>query len=133
MVGSDQVAVLDEQPGVEAVLGKPGSVANCIEQLLRCSGRTLCFVTGVAVARMQDSFLSEFIDTTRVAFRELDRVTIERYVAREAPLDCAGGFKSEGLGIALCESIESSDPSALIGLPLLRLAGVLRAAGFQLP
>jgi septum formation protein len=63
----------------------------------------------------------------------LDRTTIERYVERESPLDCAGGFKSEGLGITLCESIDSNDPTALIGLPLIRLAAVLRTAGFELP
>jgi septum formation protein len=73
------------------------------------------------------------MDTTRVIFRPLDLPTIERYVQIESPLDCAGGFKSEGLGIALCDSIESSDPSALIGLPLIRLAAVLRDVGFLLP
>jgi septum formation protein len=134
VIGSDQVAVLDEGARQDAVLGKPGSVASCIDQLLRCSGRTLSFVTAVTVVRQADSFLAEFIDTTRVAFRHhLDRAAIERYVARESPLDCAGGFKSEGLGISLCESIDNSDPTALIGLPLVRLAGVLRRLGFELP
>jgi len=133
VIGSDQVAVLAGREGGETILGKPGSAANCVGQLLQCSGRTLSFVTAVAVARRADSFLSEFIDTTRVAFRELDRAAIERYVAREAPLDCAGGFKSEGLGISLCESIGGEDPTALIGLPLVRLAAVLRRLGYQLP
>jgi septum formation protein len=73
------------------------------------------------------------VDTTRVTFRMLDEATIERYVAREAPIDCAGAFKSEGLGISLCESIDSEDPSALIGLPLIRLCAVLRRVGFQIP
>src|SRR6267154_1509190 len=103
VIGSDQVAVLDGRERGETVMGKPGSVARCIDQLLQCSGRTLAFVTAVAVVHRADSFLSEFIDTTRVAFRDLDRAAIERYVARETPLDCAGGFKSEGLGISLCE------------------------------
>jgi septum formation protein len=133
VIGSDQVAVLDEGERGETVLGKPGSAASCIDQLLRCSGRSLSFVTAVAVVRQADSFLSEFIDTTRVAFRDLDRAAIERYVAREAPLDCAGGFKSEGLGISLCESIDNTDPTALIGLPLVRLAAVLRTLGFEVP
>lgn len=133
VIGSDQVAVLDERERGETVMGKPGSVAGCIDQLLRCSGQTLSFVTAVAVVRRADSFLSEFIDTTRVAFRTLDRATIERYVAREAPLDCAGGFKSEGLGISLCESVANTDPSALIGLPLIRLAAVLRKLGLEVP
>jgi septum formation protein len=68
-----------------------------------------------------------------VVFRPLDRATIERYVARESPLDCAGGFKSEGLGITLCESIDTEDPTALVGLPLIRLSAALRSAGFELP
>jgi septum formation protein len=133
VIGSDQVAVLDEPERGETVMGKPGSVASCIDQLLRCSGRTLSFVTAVAVVRPADSFLCEFIDTTHVVFRDLDRPAIERYVAREAPLDCAGGFKSEGLGISLCESIDNTDPAALIGLPLIRLTAVLRRLGFELP
>jgi MAF protein len=133
VIGSDQVAVLEERERSETVMGKPGSIADCVDQLLRCSGRTLAFVTAVAVVRRADSFLSEFIDTTRVTFRVLDRTAVERYVAREASLDCAGGFKSEGLGISLCESIASSDPTALIGLPLVRLAAVLRRLGFELP
>jgi septum formation protein len=132
VIGSDQVAVLAGAQG-ERILGKPGSVANCIDQLLECSGRTLSFVTAVAVTRHRDPSLFEFIDTTRVTFRELDIAAIERYVARESPLDCAGGFKSEGLGITLCESIDSTDPTALIGLPLIRLGAVLRTAGFDLP
>ena len=90
-------------------------------------------MTAVAVLRHNSHSVHEFVDTTRVVFRALDEPTIERYVALESPLDCAGGFKSEGLGIALCESIDSADPSALIGLPLIQLGKVLRAAGFQLP
>ncbi len=133
VIGSDQVAVLLDAMQQNIILGKPGSVANCVDQLLKCSGRTLSFITAVAVVRHRDSSVSEFIDTTRVAFRTLDRASIERYVEREWPLDCAGGFKSEGLGITLCESIDSNDPTALIGLPLIRLAAVLRTAGFELP
>jgi 7-methyl-GTP pyrophosphatase len=87
----------------------------------------------VAVMRQEGNSLFEFIDITRVTFRVLDQSTIERYVAKEQPLDCAGGFKSEGLGIALCESIDSADPSALIGLPLIRLSAALRQAGFAIP
>jgi septum formation protein len=130
VIGSDQVAVLLENSQTERILGKPGSVANCIDQLLACSARTLSFITAVAVMRQRDASLFEFIDHTRVTFRPLDQATIERYVALESPLDCAGGFKSEGLGITLCESIHSSDPSALIGLPLIRLCAVLRSVGF---
>jgi septum formation protein len=133
VIGSDQLALLGERERDETVMGKPGSVASCIDQLLRCSGQTLSFVTAVAVVRRADSFLSEFIDMIRVAFRNLDRATVERYVAREAPLDCAGGFKSEGLGISLCESIDNTDPTALVGLPLIQLAAVLRKLGFEVP
>jgi septum formation protein len=133
VIGSDQVAVLPDETRNDSILGKPGSIANCTEQLLKCSGRTLSFITAVAVARHQDSSLFEFSDTTRVSFRQLDAATVERYVARESPLDCAGGFKSESLGIALCESIDSADPTALIGLPLIRLSAVLRTVGFALP
>ncbi len=119
---------------MQMILGKPGTAARCIEQLRDCSGQTLAFLTAVAVVRARaTSAAFEFVDTTRVTFRVLDRETIERYVARESPLDCAGGFKSEGLGISLCESIESVDPTALIGLPLIRLCGVLREVGFELP
>jgi septum formation protein len=132
VIGSDQVAALTGQEG-ELILGKPGTEARCIEQLRSCSGSTVSFMTAVAVVRHNGHAVHEFIDTTRVTFRRLDEQTIARYVAVEAPIDCAGGFKSEGLGIALCESIDSGDPSALIGLPLIRLSAVLREVGFELP
>ncbi len=133
VVGSDQVARLEDGAAGETVFGKPGSVAACIDQLRRCSGRSLSFVTAVAVQNTRDGWLDEFVDTTRVTFRDLDAPTIARYVERESPLDCAGGFKSEGLGITLCRSIENHDPAALIGLPLIRLCESLRRAGFALP
>ncbi len=132
VIGSDQVALLDDGSGVR-ILGKPGTVSRCIEQLTASSGRVVSFLTAVAVVRRRDAASIEFLDTTRVKFRALERTMIERYVERESPLDCAGGFKSEGLGIALCESIDSADPTALIGLPLIRLAAALRAAGFEIP
>jgi septum formation protein len=132
VIGSDQVAVRTGSQG-ELLLGKPGTEARCIEQLQACSGTTVSFMTAVAVARHNERAVHEFVDTTQVVFRRLDEQTIARYVALEMPLDCAGGFKSEGLGISLCESIDSADPSALIGLPLIRLSAVLRSVGFQLP
>jgi len=132
VVGSDQVAVRAGSSG-ELMLGKPGTEAVCIEQLRGCSGQSLSFLTAVAVVRHDGHSAHEFVDTTQVTFRDLDDGTIARYVAREAPLDCAGGFKSEGLGITLCESIHSVDPSALIGLPLIQLSKVLRGVGFELP
>jgi septum formation protein len=133
VVGSDQVAVRIDAAQGELILGKPGTEATCVEQLRGCSGQTLSFLTAVAVVQHNGRFVEEFVDTTQVIFRTLDHATIARYVTLEAPLDCAGGFKSEGLGITLCESIDSVDPSALIGLPLIRLSSVLRSVGFKLP
>jgi septum formation protein len=132
VIGSDQTAVLADGGGALRMQGKPGSAEQCIRQLQESSGRTLTFLTAVAVLR-EGAGGHEFLDTTRVHFRTLDRATIERYVEAESPLDCAGGFKSEGLGISLCERIESDDPSALVGLPLIRLAAILREVGLQLP
>jgi 7-methyl-GTP pyrophosphatase len=132
VIGSDQVAARVNS-SEELILGKPGTEARCIEQLQACSGSTVSFMTAVAVVRHNEHAVHEFMDTTQVVFRKLDADAIARYVALEMPLDCAGGFKSEGLGISLCESIDSSDPSALIGLPLIRLSSVLRGVGFELP
>jgi septum formation protein len=133
IIGSDQVAVRTDGSGSELILGKPGTETRCIEQLRGCSGQTLTFHTAVAVVQHGGHAAHEFVDTTRVTFRLLDDAAIARYVALDAPLDCAGGFKSEALGIALCDSIESTDPTALIGLPLIRLSAVLRGVGFELP
>jgi septum formation protein len=135
VVGSDQVAVLSDSHGSspETILGKPGTAARCMEQLKECSGRTVSFLTAVAVVRHAEHSAHEIIDTTRVIFRTLDQASIARYVAEEMPTDCAGGFKCEGLGISLCASIDSTDPTALIGLPLIRLADILRSVGFELP
>jgi septum formation protein len=133
VIGSDQAAVLESSDGEEMVLGKPGTAERCAETLRSCSGATVTYCTAVALVRAGDASAYEFVDTTRVKFRELDEATIARYIARESPFDCAGGFKSEGLGISLCEAIESEDPSALIGLPLIRLCSVLRRVGYQIP
>ncbi len=133
VIGSDQVAVLQDDHETPQVLGKPGTASACAAQLRRSAGRSVTFLTAVAVLRHADSAAFEFLDTTRVQFRALDAATIERYVAVESPLDCAGGFKCEGLGISLLESIHGSDPTALIGLPLIRLAALLRDVGFAVP
>lgn len=127
VVGSDQVAALGGR-----ILDKPGSAANCREQLALLSGGTARFHTGCAVLSATGQRFVH-LDTTTVRFRLLSPIEIERYVQREKPLDCAGGFKAEGLGITLFESIESKDPTALIGLPLIWLAEVLRKVGFELP
>jgi septum formation protein len=130
VVGSDQVAVLRDSSEQEVILGKPATRERSIHQLEMCSGRAISFLTAVALVRRRDATLREFVDTTRVAFRVLERADIEGYVEQESALDCAGGFKCEGLGITLCDSIDSSDPTALIGLPLIRLSAALRAVGF---
>jgi septum formation protein len=126
VIGSDQVAAFDDR-----VLGKPGTVENARAQLAACGGRSVEFFTALALvdARGSEARVFEALDVTRVAFRALTAHEIERYVERENPLDCAGSFKSEGLGIALFERIENDDPSALVGLPLIALARLLREAG----
>lgn len=123
-LGSDQLAVLGE-----TVLGKPLTAGRCVAQLQSASGREVVFLTAVCLANADDPFLREHVDETRVRFRELGEAEIRRYVELEQPLDCAGGFKSEGLGIALFDRIESSDPTALIGLPLIWVAAALREVG----
>ena len=132
VIGSDQVAVLTTL-GSPSILGKPGTQERCRQQLHACSKQRIDYLTAVALVRHQTHEVIEFLDTTRVTFHELDEATIARYVAKEQPLDCAGGFKSEGLGVSLCESIDNTDPTALIGLPLIRLSAVLRSVGYQVP
>ena len=128
VIGADQVAACGAQ-----LLEKPGNAARCREQLAALSGRTALFYTGCAVQRFGGTGHVTHVDTTTVVFRRLSAEEIERYVARERPFDCAGGFRAEALGISLFESIESRDPTALIGLPLIWLAAALRDAGFPLP
>ncbi len=128
VIGSDQVA---ERDG--SALGKPGSHQAAVEQLRAASGRRLDFHTAVCVCQHESGIRMAHFDLTCVRFRTLDAASIERYLHAEQPYDCAGSFKSEGLGIALFEAIESQDPTALIGLPLIALARMLRTAGFDLP
>lgn len=128
VVGSDQAASLDD-----AVLGKPGTVDAARAQLRACSARVVEFHTAICVVDTRDGSVTRAQDCTRVAFRPLDEATIARYVDAEQPLDCAGSFKCEGLGIALFERIEGIDPTALVGLPLIALARLLRERGLQLP
>ena len=128
VIGSDQVADLHGQP-----LGKPGTHERAAAQLARMSGQTVLFHTAVAVVQASQGFAQSSLATVTVRFRTLDAATIERYLLAEQPYDCAGSAKSEGLGIALLQAIESDDPTALIGLPLIRTAQLLRAAGLTLP
>jgi septum formation protein len=124
VIGSDQVASLDGR-----LLRKPGTPEVAVAELEACQGRTVVFHTAVAVLDTGSGTRAEHLDRTEVRFRRLDRRALARYVALEQPLDCAGSFKSEGLGVVLFEQIASNDPTALIGLPLIWLAGALRALG----
>jgi septum formation protein len=128
VLGSDQVCACGE-----ALLGKPGTRQRTIEQLLRLSGNSARFFTAVALVHQGKGLLYQALDLTVVRFRRLDLAEIERYVDAEPALDCAGGFKAEGLGITLCEAIDSSDPTGLIGLPLIAVRGLLAQAGLLLP
>jgi septum formation protein len=128
VIGSDQVAVR----GAE-ILGKPGDAERCRAQLAASSGRELVFLTAVCVATAGGVRLREHTDHTTVQLRVLDDVEIARYVERDRPWDCAGGFKGESLGVALVSRIETVDPTALTGLPLIWLADVLRGCGFSVP
>ncbi len=127
VIGSDQVADLDGEP-----LGKPGDHARATAQLQRMRGRTLVFQTALAVVCQATGFAQQDLAPVRVVFRNLSDAAIEHYLRTEQPYDCAGSAKSEGLGIALLESIDSDDPTALIGLPLIRTCRLLRAAGVDL-
>jgi septum formation protein len=128
VIGSDQVAASQGR-----VLDKPGDAARTFSQLAFLSSQRAHFYTAVAVVGAALPLPLVHVDTTSVHFRALSTPEIERYVAREQPYDCAGGFKAEALGITLFESIDSADPTALIGLPLIWLAGALRGAGYLLP
>lgn len=128
VIGSDQVADLDGDP-----IGKPGTHERAVAQLQRMSGRAVVFQTAVAVVRPATAFEQVLLAPVRVRFRRLDAMEIEHYLRLEQPYDCAGSAKSEGLGIALLDAIRSDDPTALIGLPLIRTCRMLRAAGLVLP
>jgi len=128
VVGSDQAAIRNDQ-----VLGKTLTVERCAQQLRESSGREVDFLTAVYMIDGRSQRREQHIDRTTVLFRTLSTDEIVRYIERDQPLDCAGGFKAESLGIALFERIESSDPTALTGLPLAWLAGALRRAGLPVP
>jgi len=127
VIGSDQVADLAGQP-----LGKPGNHARAAAQLRQMRGQTVIFQTALAVVCLASGFEEVDLAKVRVVFRDLSDEEIEAYLLAEQPYDCAGSAKSEGLGIALLESIDNDDPTALIGLPLIRTARLLRQAGIKL-
>jgi septum formation protein len=126
VIGSDQVADVDGEP-----VGKPGTHERAVAQLQRMSGRSIVFQTAVAVVCADSGFAQVDLAPVRVSFRTLSTDEIEHYLRLEQPYDCAGSAKCETLGIALLSSIESDDPTALIGLPLIRTARMLRAAGLD--
>ncbi len=130
VIGSDQVADLEGQ-----LLGKPATLANAHAQLTRCSGRVIVFHTAVCLieTKAEGPTFLEAIDCTRVVFRSLKSAEISRYLALDRPFDCAGSFKIECAGSTLFERVESTDPSALIGLPLIVLCEMLRQAGLTIP
>lgn len=127
VIGSDQVAALGSR-----ILGKPGDEATAIQQLLICSGQQVHFFTSVCVLNMQKEFDEAHTDITTVSFRKLTAREIEAYIKADKPLDCAGSFRAEGLGVALFEAIENKDPTAIIGLPLIWLAGCLQRSGIPI-
>ncbi|MDG4550863.1 MAG: Maf family protein [Candidatus Contendobacter sp.] len=124
IIGSDQAAVLDG-----AIIGKPGNHQEATTQLRRASGRTVIFYTGLCLLDGASDQCWTMVEPFQVVFRSLTAEMIDRYLRRERPYQCAGGFKSEGLGIALFERLEGDDPTSLIGLPLIRLTRMLEAAG----
>jgi septum formation protein len=127
VIGSDQVADLHGTP-----LGKPGTHERAMSQLQAMSGQTVLFQTAVAVVCLDDGFSEVDLAAIEVRFRHLNDTEIDNYLRKEQPYDCAGSAKSEGLGIALLEHIHNDDPTALVGLPLIRTARMIRSAGIRL-
>ena len=127
VIGSDQVADLDGIP-----LGKPGNHTNAILQLQRMRGKTVIFQTALSVVCIATGYERTDLAEVKVKFRDLSDAEIETYLRAEEPYDCAGSAKSEGLGIALLDAIDNDDPTALIGLPLIRTCQLLREAGVKL-
>ncbi|MCU7914809.1 MAG: Maf-like protein [Candidatus Thiodiazotropha sp. (ex Gloverina cf. vestifex)] len=124
IIGSDQVATIEGQ-----ILGKPGNHERAVEQLMRASGKHVSFLTGLCLHHSTTGNTQLWCEPFHVEFRELTRDEIEHYLHREKPYNCAGSFKSEGLGICLFQRMEGDDPSSLIGLPLIRLVNMLRNEG----
>ena len=125
IIGSDQVAVMDGK-----IVGKPGTHAKAVAQLNRASGKRVIFLTGLCLYNTVSQCAQVEVVPFSVIFRDLTAAQIEHYLQREQPYNCAGSFKSEGLGIALFERLEGDDPNTLIGLPLIRLIRMLESEGF---
>lgn len=128
IIGADQLAVLEDQ-----VLGKPGDHQHAVEQLLAASGKTVTFLTAVCILDPVGRTRHEHVDKTTVRFRNFDRRLADIYLHHDEPYDCAGSFKIEGAGFVLFESVDTDDPTALIGLPMIWVAGRLLELGYLLP
>jgi septum formation protein len=128
VIGADQLAVLDDR-----VLGKPGDHARAVEQLLAASGKAVTFLTAVCILDPVGRARYEHTDKTVVRFRNFDRRLAEAYLRHDQPYDCAGSFKLEGAGFVLFESVETDDPTALVGLPMIWVADRLLQLGYLLP
>lgn len=128
VIGCDQVCSIDEK-----IVGKPGTVERAKHQLAQASGKTITFYTGLCLFDSIDQSYQVICDKFNVHFRDLTTKQIERYVEIEQPIDCAGSFKSEGLGIVLFEKLEGRDPNTLIGLPLIALVEMFKNKGLTLP
>jgi septum formation protein len=128
IIGADQLAVLDG-----LVLGKPGDHQKAVEQLMAASGKAVTFCTAVCILDPVGKTRYEHVDKTTVRFRQFDRRLAESYLRHDEPYDCAGSFKIEGAGFVLFESVETDDPTALIGLPMIWVADVLLELGYLLP
>jgi septum formation protein len=126
IIGSDQVAVLDG-----AILGKPGNHDNAVKQLTAASGKTVKFLTGLALLNSQTGRIQSVVETFDVGFKTLSASQIDFYLRQEQPYQCAGSFKSEGFGISLFSKLHGNDPNSLIGLPLIRLINLLEAEGID--
>ncbi|MBF0308414.1 MAG: septum formation inhibitor Maf [Magnetococcales bacterium] len=128
IIGGDQVAALGER-----ILGKPESPEQAREQLRQASGHALVFLSGLCLYNSAKSAWQVEVVPFTVHFRSLDEATIDRYLQRDQPFDCAGSFRSEGLGVALCERMEGEDPTSLLGLPLIALCRMMRHEGYPIP
>ncbi|MCO4799257.1 MAG: septum formation inhibitor Maf [Colwelliaceae bacterium] len=126
IIGSDQVAVCDDE-----ILGKPHTFENAVMQLTKFSGKCVTFYTGLCVFNSETELVESLVEPFHVHFKELSQIEIENYINQEKPLNCAGSFKSEGLGICLFKKLEGDDPNTLIGLPLIKLVHLFKEQGFD--
>lgn len=134
IIGSDQCAVLEINRGVnvqQQILGKPHTIEKAVKQLMDCSGKHVTFLTGLCCFNSKTQQTLAIVEPFSVHFRELTEAQIRRYIEQEMPLDCAGSFKSEGLGIRLFSKLEGRDPNSLIGLPLIALVDLLQEMGIE--